>query len=183
MESLKSQPVLTDEQERARQGPLTSTGLRGPTEPIARPRRFKFDASSEENLSEELEAWRRCVTRGFQKRKSGFPDLSEGESVVDLLDLLQGPRTAVLNSLYRSGKLPQGMEEFKILLVQLYRAEPSNESAYEDFERAYQKKDMSVRHCLLHLEDLQRCCYVLVPLFLSSTDRGGSCLGGWRGAW
>eukprot|EP00963_Diacronema_lutheri_P005849 scaffold465_cov383-Pavlova_lutheri.AAC.2 len=110
----------------------------------------------EEKLSKAFEAWWSGVRRWFGRRKAHHPDLEESESVVDLLDMIQGPKCAVLNSLYERGALPQDLGAFKAPLIQLHRIRPSSEAAYKELERAYQKRDMTVRHYLLHLEELQR---------------------------
>eukprot|EP00963_Diacronema_lutheri_P013210 scaffold2378_cov363-Pavlova_lutheri.AAC.1 len=70
--------------------------------------------------------------------------------------MVQGSKCAVLNSLYEKGTLPRELGAFKKLLIQIYRIRPSAEAAYKEFEKAYRKRDMSVRHYLLHLEELQR---------------------------
>lgn len=128
----------------------------GPVDNITKPKSFSFQNLGEEVLSETFEAWWSSITRWFGRRKSRNPDLAESEVVADLLDMIQGPKCAVLNSLYEKGTLPQALGAFKELLIQLYRIRPSSEAAYKEFERAYQRKDMSVRHYLLHLEELQR---------------------------
>ena len=129
---------------------------RGAVEMITKPKTFSFHNMGEENLSEAFEAWWSSVTRWYGRRKARHPELEEAESVVDLLDIIQGPKCAVLDSLYEKGTLPQDLGAFKKLLPQLYRIRPSSEAAYKEFEKAYQRRDMSVRHFLLHLEELQR---------------------------
>ena len=129
---------------------------RGPMETIVRPKGFSFHDMGEDTLSEAFEAWWGSVTRWYGRRKARQPDLEESECVVDLLDMIQGPKCAVLDSLYEKGTLTQDLGAFKTLLIQLHRISPSSEAAYKEFERAYQKRDMTVRHYLLYLEELQR---------------------------
>ena len=169
LEALKLQLTLQGEElERLRDntsssqgGTVTRSVLPPPThhgsvETIAKPKPFSFHNVGEEVLSEMFEAWWSSVTRWYGRRKARNSELEEAECVVDLLDMIQGPKCAVLNSLYERGTLPQELGTFKKLLIQIYRIRPSAEAAYKEFEKAYQKRDMSVRHYLLHLEELQR---------------------------
>ena len=128
----------------------------GPVDSITKLKTFSFQNLGEEVLSEKCEAWWSSITRWFGRCKSRNPGLSETEVVVDLLDMIQGPKCAVLNSLYEKETLPQAFGALKELFIQLYRIRLSSEAAYKEFERAYQRKDMSVRHYLLHLQELRR---------------------------
>eukprot|EP00963_Diacronema_lutheri_P004582 scaffold347_cov420-Pavlova_lutheri.AAC.4 len=170
LEALKLQLTLQGEElERLRDNPssfsqggtvthstLPPPSHHGSAETITKPKTFSFHNVGEEVLSEMFEAWWSSVSRWYGRRKARNPDLEEAECVVDLLDMVQGPKCAVLNSLYEKGTLPRELGAFKKLLIQIYRIRPSAEAAYKEFEKAYQKRDMSVRHYLLHLEELQR---------------------------
>eukprot|EP00963_Diacronema_lutheri_P005394 scaffold420_cov342-Pavlova_lutheri.AAC.11 len=170
LEALKLQLTLQGEElERLRDNPssfsqggtVTHSTLPPPThhgsvETITKPKSFSFHNIGEEVLSEMFEAWWSSVTRWYGRRKARNPDLEDAECVVDLLDMIQGPKCAVPNSLYEKGTLPRELGAFKKLLIQIYRVRPSAEAAYKEFEKAYQKRDISVRHYLLHLEELQR---------------------------
>eukprot|EP00963_Diacronema_lutheri_P002061 scaffold134_cov409-Pavlova_lutheri.AAC.1 len=170
LEALKLQLTLQGEElERMRDNPssfsqggtvthstLPPPSHHGSVETITKPKTFSFHNVGEEVLSEMFEAWWSSVSRWYGRRKARIPDLEEAECVVDLLDMVQGSKCAVLNSLYEKGTLPRELEAFKKLLIQIYRIRPSAEAAYKEFEKAYQKRDMSVRHYLLHLEELQR---------------------------
>jgi len=156
LEKLRSHPSSTVQDGTSTQSVVIPSVSRGPMETIARPKTFSFHNVGDDTLSEAFEAWWSSVTRWYGRRKARQPDLEESESVVDLLDMIQGPKCAVLNSLYEKGTLPQNLGAFKALLIQLHRIRPSSEAAYKEFERAYQKRDMTVRHYLLHLEELQR---------------------------
>eukprot|EP00963_Diacronema_lutheri_P008477 scaffold753_cov390-Pavlova_lutheri.AAC.9 len=155
LEKLRSHPSSTLQDGTSTHSVVIPSISRGPTETIARPKTFSFHNVGEDTISEAFEAWWSSVTRWYGRCKARQPHLEESESVVDLHDMIQGPKCTVLNSLYEKGTLPQDLGAFKKLLAHLYRIRPSSEAAYKEFEKAYQKRDMSVRHFLLHLEELQ----------------------------
>eukprot|EP00963_Diacronema_lutheri_P012895 scaffold2062_cov333-Pavlova_lutheri.AAC.3 len=168
-EELEALKLQVEELERLRDNPssfsqggtVTHSALPPPThhgsvETITKPKPFSFHNVGEEVLSEMFETWWSSVTGWYGRRKARNLDLEEAECVVDLLDMIQGPKCDVLKSLYEKGTLPREMGAFKKLLIQIFCVRPSAEAAYKELVKAYQKRDMSVRHYLLHLEELQR---------------------------
>lgn len=72
-----------------------------PVDSVSKPKTSFFQNLGEKALSETFEAWWSTTTRWYGRRKSRNPDLSESEVVVDPLDMIQGPKCAVVNSLYK----------------------------------------------------------------------------------
>eukprot|EP00963_Diacronema_lutheri_P008506 scaffold758_cov387-Pavlova_lutheri.AAC.3 len=142
-------------------GTVTHSALPPPThhgsvETITKPKPFSFHNVAEEVLSEMFEARWSSLTRRYGRRNARNPDLGEVEFAVDLLDMIQRPKYAALNSLNEKGTLPRELGAFKKLLVQTYRIRPSAEAANKESQKAYPKRDMSVRHFLLNLGELQK---------------------------
>eukprot|EP00963_Diacronema_lutheri_P008611 scaffold763_cov403-Pavlova_lutheri.AAC.8 len=131
LEKLRSNPSSSVQDGTSTQSITMPSIPRGPMETIVRPKGFSFHNMGEDALSEAFEAWWGSVTRWFGRRKARQPDLEESECVVDLLDMIQGPKCAVLDSLYEKGTLPQDLGAFKTLLIQLHRIRPSSEAAYK----------------------------------------------------